>query len=77
MLWKGRQLEYRLGTQRFLTLLVFFGIASGVIHTALAYILMVTGWYPSSYYTGSLGFSGVLFSMKVLLTYMNPLEYSR
>lgn len=61
----GASLENRIGTLSFLYHIMIFGFLSSLLHVIIAYIMMLGG--DSSYfYTGSLGFSGVLFTLIVI-----------
>lgn len=61
----GVSLENRIGTLSFLYHILIFGLLSSLLHAIIAYIIMIGG--DSSYfYTGSLGFSGVLFTLIVI-----------
>eukprot|EP00730_Choanoeca_flexa_P015668 TRINITY_DN7246_c0_g1_i1.p1 TRINITY_DN7246_c0_g1~~TRINITY_DN7246_c0_g1_i1.p1 ORF type:complete len:302 (+),score=38.76 TRINITY_DN7246_c0_g1_i1:122-1027(+) len=71
-LHKGRTLEPRLGTERLAGLVVFFGIASNVLYVAIAWALHTFAGYSSSYVSCAVGFSAVLFSIKVVLQDSEP-----
>ncbi|EDQ89100.1 uncharacterized protein MONBRDRAFT_25699 [Monosiga brevicollis MX1] len=64
LLYKGRKLEPRLGTERMLMLTALFGVGGNMLHTGLAYLLHLAGFYDS-YVSCSVGFSGVLFALKL------------
>lgn len=74
-LWKGSQLEPRIGGLAFGALIVELGLIGGLVHVALAWLLSM--W--SHAYVGkammsqcSIGFSGILFGLKVILTHDQP-----
>ncbi len=71
LLWKGIQLEGRLGLPAFAVLVVWSVLGCALAHVGLAVVLLQSG-YPSSYHTCSAGFSGVLFSLKYVLNYGAP-----
>lgn len=68
---KGFQLESRYGSHRFAALLVIiYGFWIAVYHalTTFAYNLGYTGWY----YQCTVGFSGIIFALKVILSADSP-----
>jgi len=75
LLWKGMQLEQRMGTKRFGLLLVMFTLLSSVLmvvgSVALAQFLHISSFY----YECAVGFSAVLFALKVVLFYESPNSY--
>ncbi|CAN0233926.1 unnamed protein product [Lampetra fluviatilis] len=71
-LWKGVALEGRLGSVRFGTLLLVLSALTGVVQLALAAALaFATGSY-SYMEQCAIGFSGVLFGLKVINNHYNP-----
>eukprot|EP01083_Nonionella_stella_P258443 883384_1 len=68
--WKGRQLEPRMGIVRFLWAIFILAISSNVLYIGIAYILAHEFDYPGPYYHQcAVGFSAVLFGLKVILTH--------
>ncbi|CAK9795334.1 Rhomboid-related protein 4 [Anthophora plagiata] len=67
LILKGSYLEPMYGTMNFVTLLVIFSLGCSAMYTGLGYALMqLTGDY--GYYTQcAIGFSAVLFALKVLV----------
>ncbi|XP_029658011.1 rhomboid-related protein 4 [Octopus sinensis] len=71
---KGIRLEKRLSSQHFGFLLVFCTVASGVVLIALNILMMILTNDTSYELTCAVGFSAVIFAIKVVLNYMNPQE---
>lgn len=67
-LWKGHQLEREHGSNKFALLLLVLSFLSSGSTVGLAYIASLFG-YHEWLHERSVGFSGVLFALKVLLTY--------
>ncbi|CAL4125067.1 unnamed protein product, partial [Meganyctiphanes norvegica] len=74
-LLKGRSLEARYGSKKFVILLCVLILASSSIYIGLAYI--ATEVTKDYYYMSqcAIGFSGVLFALKVLTTYYEGSSY--
>lgn len=69
-LWKGRMLERKLGSQHFACLLVVFTPLINIVMLLLNYVLGEHVLHDHSYfYHCAVGFSGVIFALKVLATY--------
>ena len=66
LLWKGVQLEHLMGSEGFAALLGFFVVASSALFLVLS---SLTGW---SFAACTVGFSGVLFALKMVLNAENP-----
>lgn len=71
-LWKGTKLEQRLGGPWFLYLLSVFSLLTGLVYLGLE--MMLTELTDDQSYSMScaVGFSGVLFALKVLSNHYNP-----
>ncbi|CAG9532891.1 unnamed protein product [Cercopithifilaria johnstoni] len=74
LLWKGRRLEPWLGSRRFLLLLVTFALATSSVMIGLSCLANeVFTFYGEDYMNQcAVGFSGVLFALKVLHTTYFP-----
>lgn len=74
LLWKGSQLEPALGSLPFARLVAELALVSNALYCALALLLSrhvpLLGWPLMR--TCCLGFSGVLFGMKVVLNHNSP-----
>uniref|UniRef100_A0A1I8HK38 Rhomboid domain-containing protein n=2 Tax=Macrostomum lignano TaxID=282301 RepID=A0A1I8HK38_9PLAT len=71
-LWKGRTLERMMGSAYFLILIAVFAPLIGCVEVALAFAAEA-GMGKSHYLSDcSVGFSGVIFALKVLTTYNLP-----
>jgi rhomboid domain-containing protein 1 len=68
-LWKGRALEPQLGPAKFMWSVLLFAVMGGMIHTALALIAAHVFDDESLLRECAVGFSGVIFSLKVVLNY--------
>lgn len=68
-LLKGRSLETRYGSKKFLILLCILTLATSGIYVGLAYIALEVTYDYSYMRQCAIGFSGVLFALKVLTTY--------
>jgi len=64
---KGRHLERRIGSVQFGVLCAIFTLLSSILEVGASYILYTFIDYPKSMYTRSVGFSGVLFALKVII----------
>jgi rhomboid domain-containing protein 1 len=74
LLWKGINLERRLGSVKFLQLVVFSLLCSHILMVALSYALHELGFDPgiSGFNTCAIGFSAVLFSLKYVWNQLSP-----
>ncbi|XP_007502232.1 rhomboid-related protein 4 isoform X2 [Monodelphis domestica] len=72
LLWKGLTLERRLGSFWFAYVISVFSILIGVIYLALEYSLAELLDQPEYKMHCTIGFSGVLFALKVLNNNYNP-----
>ncbi|KAJ8280553.1 hypothetical protein GJAV_G00056190 [Gymnothorax javanicus] len=72
LLWKGSRLERRLGGAWFAYLLSVFSLLTGVVYILLEHWLAQLTNDPSYYMQCAVGFSGVLFGLKVVNNYYNP-----
>jgi len=68
LLQKGRALEPLLGSRRFATLVGLIVLWSGVLHTAIAFVLAEFFHSPGALVTPAVGFSAVLFGLSYTLT---------
>lgn len=66
----GMYFENVLGTKKFLMLIIYFALASSIIHVFIALALSHLFNYSYFYYSGSLGFSNVIFGLRYLY-YLN------
>ncbi|XP_024383795.1 rhomboid-like protein 14, mitochondrial isoform X1 [Physcomitrium patens] len=73
LMWKGVQLEGSMGSQKFAGLLaVLLGLSSSLV-VASSSLLAFLADSPTSFYSEcAVGFSGVLFALKVVLNYNSP-----
>lgn len=71
-LWKGIRLERRLGGPWFLYLLSVFSLLTGVVYLVLEALLTELTDDPSHSMACAVGFSGVLFGLKVLSNHYHP-----
>ncbi|XP_008307063.1 rhomboid-related protein 4 [Cynoglossus semilaevis] len=71
-LWKGMKLERQLGGAWFLYLLSVFSLLTGIVYLVLEAALTELTEDPSYSMTCAVGFSGVLFALKVLNNHYNP-----
>ncbi|XP_060079371.1 rhomboid-related protein 4-like [Ylistrum balloti] len=72
MLWKGRQLERKFKSVYFAFLLAIFTILSGIAYVALNMAFTFITDDQSYELTCAVGFSGVLFALKVLVSHYSP-----
>ncbi|XP_054162797.1 rhomboid-related protein 4-like [Oppia nitens] len=70
-LWKGRTLEVRLGSVRFATTLIVFTISTAFTYVLTNRLIADVIEDHSYLYHCSVGFSGVIFALKVLTTHYN------
>lgn len=72
LLWKGTKLEQRLGSVLFALIIAVFSQLIGVVYVLLELILAETLDDPTYTMQCAVGFSGVLFALKVLNNYYYP-----
>lgn len=72
LLWKGMQLEFKLGPEKYLKLLLFSLVGSHGLYLIISWALAEYTPYTGSYYGCAVGFSAILFSMKMVLNYNAP-----
>ncbi|XP_076831961.1 rhomboid-related protein 4 isoform X2 [Brachyhypopomus gauderio] len=72
LLWKGVKLERRLGSPWFAYLLSVFSLLTGLVYLLLEAGLSELTEDPSYSMQCAVGFSGVLFGLKVVNNYYNP-----
>ena len=71
-LWKGRQLERRFGSVYFGFLLVIFTVLTSIVYVAINVIMSEVFDDRSYRMQCAVGFSGVIFALKVLVTHYSP-----
>lgn len=73
LMWKGVQLEETMGSQKFATMVaVLLGLSNSLVVASSA-LLAFWADSPTPFYSEcSVGFSGVLFALKVVLNYNSP-----
>lgn len=67
LFFKGVELEPRLGSEHFLALVLFLSVVAHVIYVAVAFVARATGVSEGLMRRCVVGFSGVLFGMKVVV----------
>ena len=72
--WKGMKLEKnnRYGTVGFIGLLIMFAILTGAVYCALSYVAAELLEDVSYTHQCSIGFSGILFALKVVANNEDP-----
>jgi rhomboid domain-containing protein 1 len=73
LMWKGAQLEIAMGSKKFAAMVaVLLGLSHGHV-VASSSVLAFVADSPETFYSEcSVGFSGVLFALKVVLNYNSP-----
>ncbi|CAH6791843.1 Rhbdd1 [Phodopus roborovskii] len=72
MLWKGIKLERRLGSRWFAYIVTTFSLLTGVVYLVLQFTLSELMNQPDFRRNCAVGFSGVLFALKVLSNHYCP-----
>eukprot|EP00076_Gallus_gallus_P013847 XP_015132486.1 rhomboid-related protein 4 isoform X1 [Gallus gallus] len=72
MLWKGITLERKLGSMWFAYIIAVFSVLTGIVYVLLEFMLVKILNDPSYEMSCAVGFSGVLFALKVLNNHYNP-----
>ncbi|KAL2775203.1 rhomboid-related protein 4 [Daubentonia madagascariensis] len=72
MLWKGMNLERRLGSRWFAYVITTFSLLTGVVYLLLEFALAECMDEPEFRRNCAIGFSGVLFALKVLNNHYCP-----
>ncbi|XP_052217856.1 rhomboid-related protein 4-like isoform X2 [Dreissena polymorpha] len=72
LLWKGSTLERRFKSPYFAYLLLVFTVLTSAVLCGLNYLMALVNEDPSYNLTCAVGFSGVLFALKVLTTHYSP-----
>jgi len=72
LIWKGRQLEPHFGTKKFVFLGFLLAILSNAILVGTSFIMAQLLQYEAPMYSCAVGFSAVLFGLKVIITDMSP-----
>uniref|UniRef100_A0A803XRB6 Peptidase S54 rhomboid domain-containing protein n=1 Tax=Meleagris gallopavo TaxID=9103 RepID=A0A803XRB6_MELGA len=72
MLWKGIMLERRVGSVWFAYIIAVFSVLTGIVYVLLELMLVKILNDPSYEMSCAVGFSGVLFALKVLNNHYNP-----
>ncbi|XP_025942781.1 rhomboid-related protein 4 isoform X1 [Apteryx rowi] len=76
MLWKGIMLERKLGSIWLAYIIAIFSVLIGVVYMVLEYLLAEILDDPTYKMSCAVGFSGVLFALKVLNNHYNPGRFS-
>ncbi|XP_007894454.1 rhomboid-related protein 4 [Callorhinchus milii] len=76
MLWKGLKLERKLGSNWFAYMLLVFSVVTGLTYLLLETVLVELTKDSSYTLQCSVGFSGVLFALKVVNNYYDPWDIS-
>ncbi|CAH0475777.1 unnamed protein product [Peronospora belbahrii] len=71
-LWKGYNLESKLGSVRFLFTISYLLVLCHTLVVIVSLVLATRFQIPGPLYQCSVGFSGVLFALKVLLNHNSP-----
>lgn len=71
LLWKGVNLERVLGSEPFAVLVGVLIVLSHSMTVVLSYVLLLCG-FEEAYYSRTIGFSAILFAMKVILQQSSP-----
>lgn len=73
LMWKGVQLEGAMGSQKFATMVaVLLGLSHSLVVASSTLLTMFTETSTPFYSECSVGFSGVLFALKVVLNWNSP-----
>ncbi|XP_068136899.1 rhomboid-related protein 4 isoform X2 [Hyperolius riggenbachi] len=72
LLWKGTKLEQRLGSVSFAVIITVFSQLIGVVYVLIQWLLAELMDDPSYNMQCAVGFSGVLFALKVLNNHYHP-----
>ncbi|XP_016053189.1 PREDICTED: rhomboid-related protein 4 isoform X1 [Miniopterus natalensis] len=72
MLWKGIHLERRLGSRWFACVITTFSVLTGLVYLLLEFALAECMGEPGYKRSCAVGFSGVLFALKVLNNHYHP-----
>ncbi|XP_060623838.1 rhomboid-related protein 4 [Anolis sagrei] len=72
LLWKGTKLERRLGSVWFGYIITLFSVLVGIVYMILEFTLAELLENPLFIQSCAVGFSGVLFALKVLNNYYHP-----
>ncbi|NXG11302.1 RHBL4 protein, partial [Sakesphorus luctuosus] len=72
LLWKGIMLEKKLKSRWFAYIIAVFSVLIGVVYMVLEFLLVKILDDPSYGMSCGVGFSGVLFALKVLNNHYNP-----
>jgi rhomboid domain-containing protein 1 len=75
LLWKGRMLEPLVGRRHFAIMLVLFSILCNMLYVLGSYLLANCVDYPGPFHSCAVGFSAVLFALKVILTRYSTSPY--
>ncbi|ETV80901.1 hypothetical protein, variant 3 [Aphanomyces astaci] len=71
-LWKGVHLEFRVGSEQFATMVALLLVLSHMLAVGAAYVLAYALDDSSFIHQCSIGFSAVLFALKVVLNQSSP-----
>ena len=65
LLWKGMNLERKIGSTRLFIFIVISSILSSILYVLVSMVLINIYEYDHSFYSCAVGFSAVLFALKV------------
>ncbi|KAK8832956.1 hypothetical protein WA577_003934, partial [Blastocystis sp. JDR] len=71
LLWKGSFLEVVTGSKSFIVMTLFLTVVSGIYFLLITSFFNWIGFFTSSYYNRTVGFSGVLFGYKLISHFYN------
>ena len=71
-MWKALTLERHFGSGYFLYMIAVFSVVSNVVYVAISVLMAKLTEDPSYMSTCAVGFSGVLFALKVVTTHIQP-----
>jgi rhomboid domain-containing protein 1 len=72
LIWKGRFLEPILNTKRFAIVIIILGVLSNFLLVGISFLLFYFTKNEEIIYTCSIGFSSILFALKVIITNLTP-----
>lgn len=72
LLWKGVQLEQRMGSEAFVGMTAVLLLLSHGLYVLSSWLMVVSGFDPGAMATCAVGYSAVLFAYKVVLNYDSP-----
>eukprot|EP01083_Nonionella_stella_P174360 604173_1 len=69
LLWKGMNLERQIGSSRLLIIIIISTVLSSILYVIISASLVNMLEFDSSFHSCAVGFSAVLFALKVVLNY--------